>query len=180
MVSLDRCFSHHYSLGGNRPCKIHKICKKTCSWFTERPNVDGKEHLQAVSLELLTKNGQHWYKILCQARRHPTKRGFFPKNKPTHLTFLVHSLICSFFFSQVVLQNIIIQSFQGELPIFTLSCFVRPHYASDLATSHCGQIFQNIPFFWKHTAVHPLYMYCCISWCHSQLVLGKDLGNLMF
>lgn len=91
VVSLDRSWSHHYSLRGSRPCKIHKIRKKSCSWFTGKPNVDGKEHLQAVSVELLIKNGQHWYKIIYQARKHPTKRGLFFK-KQTNISHLSCSL----------------------------------------------------------------------------------------
>lgn len=75
------------------------------------------------------------------------KEAFFQKTNQHIPPFLFTPLIAAFFFfSKIVLQNIIIQSFQGILPIFTLPCFERPHYTSDLATSHCGQIFQNIPF----------------------------------
>lgn len=77
----------------------------------------------------------------------PKRRGFIKRNKSPHPTFLAHSLMCSFFFAKIIFQNLIIHSFLENCLFWLYLCFVRPHYAGDLATSHCRQIFQNIPFF---------------------------------
>lgn len=92
---------------------------------------------------------KEWAKSYVRLENTLQKEPFFKKQTNiSHLSCSLPYLQLFFsFFSEIILQNIIIQSFQGVLPIFTLACFVRPHYTSDLATSHCGQIFQNIPFF---------------------------------